>query len=198
MSGRENEIKYIFFRLSILKCHRHCQQLMSELTGQLLHLYPHFQVELGSIPLLETPPGEQPPSSPRLLGYGGAFGGYSSSGAGYEAGFPSYGGGELVMMAGGTHVGVESLAQAAVILCIGVAIIISNIIILATFITMPGESLYHYHHHQNIVIFATFITMVNRFIIIFNIIILANFITIMDEYYHHHNLHNYYYQHHDL
>lgn len=94
------------------------------------------EVELGSIPLLETPPGEQPPPSPRLLGYGGGYGGYGSSSSSYGTG---YGGGELVMMAGGTHVGVESLAQAAVILVIGVAIIISNIIILATFITMPGN-----------------------------------------------------------
>lgn len=97
------------------------------------------EVDLGSIPLLETPPGEQPPPSPRLLGYGGAYGGYGGSN-GYANGYPTYGGGELVMLAGGAHVGVESLAQAAVILVIGVAIIISNIIVLATFITMPGNN----------------------------------------------------------
>ncbi|XP_045584688.1 probable G-protein coupled receptor 21 [Procambarus clarkii] len=96
------------------------------------------EVELGSIPLLETPSGEQPQQSPRLLGYGGGYAGYGSGSSGYGTGYPPYGGGELVMMAGGTHVGVESLAQASVILVIGVAIIISNIIILATFITMPG------------------------------------------------------------
>ncbi|KAG7172242.1 Rhodopsin-like 6 [Homarus americanus] len=41
------------------------------------------EVELGSIPLLETPPGEQPPPSPRLLGYGGGYGGYGSSSGSY-------------------------------------------------------------------------------------------------------------------
>lgn len=80
---------------------------------------PAEELELGSIPVLETPGTGQ---SPRVLGYGG-YGGY---------------GGDMVLVAGGTHVAVESLAQAAVILVIGVAIIISNIIILATFITMPG------------------------------------------------------------
>lgn len=97
------------------------------------------EVDLGSIPLLETPPGEQPPPSPRLLGYSGAYGANGGYGPGYGNGYPAYGGGELVMLAGGAHVGVESLAQAAVILVIGVAIIISNIIVLATFITMPGR-----------------------------------------------------------
>lgn len=82
---------------------------------------PAEELELGSIPVLETPGTGQ---SPRVLGYGG-YGGY---------------GGDMVLVAGGTHVAVESLAQAAVILVIGVAIIISNIIILATFITMPGKA----------------------------------------------------------
>ena len=101
---------------------------------------PGDEVQLGSIPLLETPPGEQSPS-PRLLGYG-SYGGANGAGyGGYGTGYPPDSCGEMVMMAGGAHVGIESLAQAAVILVIGVAIIISNIIILATFITMPGKDL---------------------------------------------------------
>ena len=35
-------------------------------------------------------------------------------------------------------VGVESVAQAALILVVGVAVIVSNIVVLATFVTMPG------------------------------------------------------------
>lgn len=99
---------------------------------------PGDEVQLGSIPLLETPPGEQSAPSPRLLGYG-SYGAGGAGYGGYGTGYPPYSGGEMVMMAGGAHVGIESLAQAAVILVIGVAIIISNIIILATFITMPGK-----------------------------------------------------------
>ncbi|KAL7633549.1 UNVERIFIED_CONTAM: hypothetical protein RMT77_016082 [Armadillidium vulgare] len=109
------------------------------------------EVPQDAIDLLDVPYGEEPPPPPHLLGYKGGFdGAYGASygvgdfGGGYENGYMSafgaagYGGGELIMMAGGAQIGVESLAQAAVILVIGVAIIISNIIVLATFITMPG------------------------------------------------------------
>ena len=95
-------------------------------------------VPADALTLLDSPPGEEPPPPPRLLGYG------RSNGYGYASGYPggiyddAYGGGELVMMAGSGDVGLESLAQAAIVLVIGVAIIISNIIVLATFITMPG------------------------------------------------------------
>lgn len=109
---------------------------------------PADEVQLGSIPLLETPPGEQSAPSPRLLGYGSYGGSGAAAYGGFGTGSP-YGGDEMMMMAGGAHVGVESLAQALVILVIGVAIIISNIIILATFITMPGKDhdLYTCPHH---------------------------------------------------
>lgn len=46
-------------------------------------------------------------------------------------------GGQVGLMQG-MEVGVDSLAQATIIFVIGVAIIISNIIVLATFLTMPG------------------------------------------------------------
>lgn len=50
-------------------------------------------------------------------------------------GFGNYGGD----LSSGMEVGVESLTQATIILIVGVAIIISNIIVLATFLTMPGK-----------------------------------------------------------
>ena len=96
-------------------------------------------VPADALTLLETPPGEETPPPPRLLGYGSRGGnGYSYAG-GYPGGIydDSYGGGELTMMASEDPT-LENLAQAAIVLVIGVAIIISNIIVLATFITMPG------------------------------------------------------------
>lgn len=50
------------------------------------------------------------------------------------------GGAEQLEFMEGMEVGVDNLAQATIILVVGVAIIISNIIVLATFITMPGKN----------------------------------------------------------
>lgn len=111
-------------------------------------------VPSDALHLLEVPTGEESPPPPQLLGYRGGYEGtygasYGSYNGDFSGGYENdyigafgsggFGGGELVMMAGGAQIGVESLAQAAVILVIGVAIIISNIIVLATFITMPGK-----------------------------------------------------------
>ena len=46
----------------------------------------------------------------------------------------------------GMEDGVENLAQATIILVVGVAIIISNIIVLVTFVTMPGKLGAQYSH----------------------------------------------------
>ena len=118
------------------------------LSGEDTSVIPAEDVPAGTglpqaLHLVDVPPGEDPAPPPQLLGYKGPYNGADYGDSQYLGTFGpqgAYGGGELVMMAGGAQVGVESLAQAAVILVIGVAIIISNIIVLATFITMPGES----------------------------------------------------------
>ena len=53
---------------------------------------------------------------------------------------------------GGMEDGVENLAQATIILVVGVAIIISNIIVLVTFVTMPGECQFFQYIHQHLII----------------------------------------------
>ncbi|XP_076034380.1 melatonin receptor pdcr-1-like [Oratosquilla oratoria] len=85
---------------------------------------PNSDVTLSSSLESEVAP------SVRVLGYSG----YGEYGREYGS-YSSYG---EVLLAGAGEVATESVAQAAVILVIGIAIIISNIIILATFITMPG------------------------------------------------------------
>ncbi|XP_018026169.1 G-protein coupled receptor 52 [Hyalella azteca] len=65
------------------------------------------------------------------------YNGYTSAVHGYGHYDMGTSGGQLEFMRG-MEVGVENLSQATIILIVGVAIIISNIIVLATFITMPG------------------------------------------------------------